>query len=181
MRRILYAPFLAHLRLSHHFSLGSALAGLVLEDVAGDQLAVVLVGRDHIYIHTGSGAAARHRANHVVGLEAVHHQHRNVQGLHYRRQRLQGVDYQLRSLAAVGLVGRVHRIAESPPRGVEADSEVRGPLLLNQFQKVFSEAEKYRSINPFGVHHRAPQKGIIHLEYERVAVYQKQFHIVSQK
>ena len=166
----------AELRRAIDFLLSSALARLVLEDMVLYQLAVVLVGRDHVYVHAFKGAALRKGADHVVRLEASDHQHRYAQRLHYIAERLEGVDDQLGRFAAIGLVLRVELVAEGPSGRVESHSHVRRLLLVYELQQIPGESEEYGSVLSLRIDHGPAQKGIVHLENQGVAVNQEQFH-----
>ena len=58
--RVQDAPFLADGTAADDLVIPAGLPGLVLENVLGDELAVVLVGRDHIHVHPFPGAAEGH-------------------------------------------------------------------------------------------------------------------------
>jgi ribosome modulation factor len=51
-----------------------------------------------------------------------------------------------------------------------------GFLPVQEFQKIFGKTEKYGCIYSLAVYHGSPQEGVIHLENQRMAVYQKKFH-----
>ena len=145
------------------------------------QLAVVFVWSDHVYVEALGGAAHGHRAYHIVGLETLYHQHRNIEGLNDGSQGLKRVDYQLRSFTAIGLVLRVQLITESASGRVETHCDVSGVLPVDKFQEILCKAEQNGCILALGINHGTPQEGIIHFENERVAVYEKKFHIETQK
>ena len=149
-------------------------ARLVLPDMVGDQLSVVLVGSNHVDVHPLRGGPDGHRADHVVRLEARLHQDGDVHRPDDLGQGLQGVDDQLGRIRAVGLVGGIHFVAEGASRRVEGHGEMGGFLALDELEQILGESEQDRSVRPLGVDHRAPQKGVVHLEYEGVSVYEKQ-------
>ena len=155
----------------------SGLARLVLVHMGSHQLSVVLVRRDHVHVEALPCGAQGHGAYHVVGLEPRDHQDRDVHRPDYLRQGLEGVDDELRRVGTVGLVLRVHLVAESAARRVEGHGQVRGLLPLDEFEQVLGETEKYGGVHAFRVDHGPPQKGIVHLEDQRVAVDQEEFSV----
>ena len=174
-------PFLTDLRGSQQLVLSPALARAQLEDAGADQLAVILVRRDHVDLEPLAGEAPGRGTDHVVGLEAGNHQHRDIQRLYDLRQGLQRLDHQRGRLAAVGLVGRIHLVAEGAARRVETDRDVGGMLPVDEFEQVFRESEQDGGVHPLGIDHRTPEEGVVHLEDERVAVDQKKFHTAKMK
>ena len=179
--RVQDAPFLADGTAADDLVIPAGLPGLILENVLGNELAVVLVGRDHIHVHPFPGAAEGHRADDVVGLEPLDHQHGNVHRLHQFRERFQRVDDELRGRRARALVGRVQLVPERSARRVERYCEVRGLLPLHHFQQVFGEPEEDGHVRSLRVDHRPPQKGVVHLEDERMPVNEKQFVHIKQR
>ena len=174
-------PLPAHLRHAQQFVLSPALARLELPGARRHQLAVILVGRNHIYFEALGLETARGRADHVVRLETRQHQHRDVQGLHDPGQRLQRLHHEGGRLAAVGLVLRVEFIAEGAARRVETHGDVRRTLAVDEFEQILGKSEKDGGIHAFRVDHGPAQEGIVHLEDERVAVDQKKFHGAKMK
>ena len=140
------------------------LAGLHLEDMLLQQLAIVFVRRDHIYVETLASAAFGHRAQNIVGLEAGNHQHRYVQRVNYLRKGLQGVYHKLWRFYSVGFVFRVELVTERASGRIEAHRDVCRLFPPDEFQQIFREAEKDGSIHPSGIYHRSAQEGIVHLE-----------------
>ena len=173
--RVQDAPFLTDGRAVDDLVVTAGLPGLVLENVLRDELAVVLVGRDHIHVHPFPRAAEGHRTDHVVGLEPLDHQHRNIQRLHQFRERLQRVDDKLRGRRARTLVLGVQFVAEGAARRVERHRQVRGLLPLDHLQQVLRKAVQDGHVRPLRVDHRPSQEGVVHLEDERVSVNEKQF------
>ena len=174
-------PLVAYLRNAQQLVLSPALARLDLQDVRRDQLSVILVRRHHIHLETFPLETLRRRADHVVRLVARQHQHRDVQRFHDPRQRLQRLHHQRGRLPAVRLVLRIQFVPESTPRRVKTHRDVRRPLPVDQFQQILRETEENGRIHPLGIDHRPPQEGIIHLEYQRMAVYEEKFHTTKMK
>ena len=168
--------FLTDFLYAEDFVIRSALAWLILEDSGLNKLTVVLIGRNHIYFEPLSRRTLRHRANHIICLETFHHQDRDTHRLHYFRERIQRIDYKLRGLGAVSFVFWVKLISEGPSRGIECHGDVCRLLSLNKFEYVFSKAEQDGGVFSFTVYHRPPEERVVHLEDERVTVYQKKFH-----
>ena len=171
----LYAVFFADGFGVDHFVF-AALAGLVLEDMIGYQLAVVLVGRDHVNVETFAGGTLSHGADYIVGLEPREHEHRNAERLNYLRERLKSVDDELRGGRTSALVFGIELISERASRRIETHRQMAGLFALDEFQKVLREPEQYARVRPFGIYHRPAQEGIVHLEYQGVTVYEKKFH-----
>ena len=93
------------------------------------QLSQVLVAGGDDGAHAGGARAGGQRADHVVSLDARHHQQRPAQGL---GQFMDGRDLRhqrLGRLAAVGLVVLVQVVAEGAPRRVEDHCAQRGPAM----------------------------------------------------
>ena len=93
------------------------------------QLRQVLVAGGDDGAHAGSTCAGGQRADHVISLDARHHQQRPAQRL---RQFMDGRDLRhqrLGGLAAVGLVMFVQIVAEGAPRRVEDHRPQRGPAM----------------------------------------------------
>ena len=175
------APFLTDGRAVDDLVVTAGLPGLVLENVLRDELAVVLVRRDHVHVHPFPRAAEGHRADHVVGLEPLDHQHGNVHRLHQLREGLQRVDDKLRSRRARALVFGVQFVAERSTRRVKGHRQMRGLLPLHHLQQILRKAVQDRHVRPLRVDHRPPEKGVVHLEDERVSVYEKQFVHIKQR
>ena len=158
----------------HHLVVGSALAGLVLEDMVVDGLPEVLVGSHHIHVGIAACETGGEGAYHVVGLVAFFHHHRDAQGAGDLSQRLHGVDHELGSGRAVGLVLGVGLVAERLGVGVETYRHVSGMLLGEHLKQVFGEAEENGSILPLRIDHRPAEEGVEHPEDQGVAVYDEE-------
>ena len=178
--RVQDAPFLADGRAVDDLVVPAGLPGLVLENVLRDELAVVLVGRDHVHVHPFPRAAEGHRTDHVVGLEPLDHQHGDVHRLHQLREGLQRVDDELRGGRARPLVLGVQLVAEGAARRVEGHRQMRGLLPLHHLQQVLRKAVQDGHVRPLRVDHRPSQEGVVHLEDERVSVNEKQFVHIPQ-
>ena len=139
----------------------------------GYQLSIVLVRSDHIDVQGGGGLPYGHRTYDVVRLEAGEHQDGNIHRPDYFRERLEGVYHQLGRRRTSSLVGRIELVPEGPSRRVEGHGDMAGLLFINQFQQVFRESEKDGSIHSLGINHRPAQESIVHLEYQRVPVYEE--------
>ena len=73
-----YFPFPADFRLSENLVVGAGLAGLVLQYVRADKLAVILVRSDHVDVQSVGGETDGRRTYHVVGFVVRNHEHRDV-------------------------------------------------------------------------------------------------------
>ena len=174
LARVADAEFGADLLLPDRLVLRSALAGLDLEDMVGDELAQVLVGGDHVHVAVGRTPAAGHGAYHVVGLIAGHHQNGYAEGPDYLGQRLEGFLDDLGSSAAGGLVLRVCLVAEGLARGVEGYRYMSGLLAGYHLQQIAGKSEDDRGVLAPGVDHRATDEGVVHPEHQGVAVYEEE-------
>ena len=63
---------------------------------------------------------------------------------------------------------------ECAARRIECYSQMTGLFLLDEFEDIFCESEQYGHVSSFGVDHWMSQECVIHLENERVPVYQKE-------
>ena len=126
MELVLLADFLRTHRL-----VASAVARSEDEHVVAHQLTVVLVGREHVCLHTGFACFRGECADNVVSLEAVYLQHGDV----HRRDdvlnnRYRGA-YVLGRGFALRLVRRERLVAEGLAV-VECHADVRG-LLFGEY------------------------------------------------
>ena len=167
------APFFAEGGAVHQFVVGPALAGLQLESVWADKLAVVLVGRYHVHVQAVRCELRGGRAQDVIGLEALDHEDGNVHALHQLREGLQGLDDQLGGRGARAFIGGIHLVAERASRRVEGHGDVRGLLPFDEFQQVFGESEEDGHVRPLGIDHRPSQERVVHFEHQRVPVYKE--------
>ena len=158
-----------------HFVLAPAFSGFDLKDMVCNQLTVILVRGHHVDIRSLGAVSAGDRTDDIVGLVAALHQDRDVQRLAELRQRFQRIDDQLGRLAPVGLVGRVHFVAEGSARRVEGHGQVGGLFPLNQFEEVFGESEQDGHVHSLGIDHRTARERVVHLEYQRMAVDEVEF------
>ena len=168
--RIVNAVFLADRLDIHDFVGASGFSRLDLEDVFFDELAVVLVWRDHIDLFAGCRLTFCHRADDVVGLESGHHQHRYFQCPADPRKRFKRINDKLRGRSPGRLVFWIHDISERPSRRVECNCQIFRMFSIYQFQNVFGESEKDGHVRPFRIDHGTAQECIVHLEYQRMSV-----------
>ena len=168
-----YAVFLAYRLGVQDNVFATDISGLYLIDVFVHQLAVVLVGSDHVDFLALFRLTFRHGADDVVRLEAGHHQCRDAKCLAYSDERFKGVNDKLRGLCTGGLVFRIHLVSERSPRRVERYGDIVWLFSGDQFQNVFGKSEENGHVCALGVDHRAAQEGIIHLEYQRMSIYKE--------
>ena len=166
------APFFAELCHAHKFGLGAGFAGLQLKSVRADKLPVILVRGNHKNVKRLSGIPGGNGAYYVIGLKTGDHHYGDVHCLHKLREGLQGIYDKLRSGRAGAFVLRVHLIAESASRGVEGHGNVRGGFPLEHFQEVLGEPVEDGHVLSLGVYHGPAEERVVHLEYQRVAVYE---------
>ena len=166
-------PFLTEGGGVHQLVVRSALAGLELENVFPDELSVVFVGSNHIDVQIIGGQLRGCAAQDIIGLEAGNHHDGNVHGLDQLRKGLQRIDDELRGRGTRAFVGGVHFVAESAARRVERHGHVRRLLPFNEFQDVFRESEEDGHVRPLGIDHRPSQECVVHLEYQRMSVYEE--------
>src|SRR5574344_1761208 len=138
-----------------------------------DKLAVILVRCHHVDVKPFAGEASGRRTYHIVGFKPHDHEYRDVHGLDYCRQRLERVYHQLRGFSAVGLVLRIHFIAESSSGRVKAHSDMCRLLPLDYIEKIFCESEKYSSIHSRGIDHGPSEECIVHFKNQSVTIDQK--------
>ena len=64
-------------------------------------------------------------------------------------------------------------MSECASRRVESYSQMRRLFFFYEFEYVFGESEKDGHVRTFGIDHRMTQECVVHLEDQRVSVYQK--------
>ena len=175
LRRAGDAPFLTKGLAVHQLRLRPALPGFQLEGVLSDELPVVLVRCDHIHVHLLRCKLHGNGAQHIVGLKTGDGEHGDVHDLNQLRKGFQRIYHQLRSGRAGAFVGRIQLVAEGAARRIESHRQMRGLLPLDHFQQVFGEAVQDGHIRPLGVDHGPAEERIVHLEYQRMPVYEEEF------
>ena len=172
--RVVDAVVLADLFAADDFdSFVAAFALFVDIDVRTDQLAIVLVRRDHEHFESGFGRFARQRADHVVGFVSGDFDHRDS----HRFEELLNVrnrdDDVLRRFAAVGFVVGEQFVPEIAARRIERHAKVVRVFAANDLVDVADEAENSRGVDAVGVPHRTTNECVIESEYQRVSVDQE--------
>ena len=180
LRRLGNAPFGTEFGDAPELRFRTVLAGFELEGMRTDELPVILVRSEHEHVQPFAGVLDGNGANHVVGLEAGHHQNGDVERLHQFRKRLQCLFDQFRSGGAGAFVGRIQLVAKAAARRVESHGQMAGFLPIDQLQQVLGEAVEDGHVLALGVDHGSAQKCVVHFENQRVAVYQQEFvHILQ--
>ena len=168
--RARYSVLGADLGRAEDFVRAAGLSGLDLEDMFCHELAVILVGGYHIHFGFRAGKFFGDCSHNVIGLEARQHQHGNFHGPAKLGKGFEGIYHELRSLGPVGLILRIHIVAECSSGRVEGHGKMSGLLPGNHLHKILGKAVKYRHVGPLGVNHRPLGKGIIHPENKGVSV-----------
>ena len=171
--RVADAVFSADLFFSEDFPFTSGLARLVLDYMVGHELSVILVRSHHIHCEPFGCSLACDSPDHIVRFIPHDHEHRDVQRLANLREGFECVYHQLRGCFPCRLVVGIYAVAECPSGRVERHCQMGGPFLFDKFQDIFREPEQDGSVFSFGIDHRMPEKGIVHLENEGVSVYKK--------
>jgi hypothetical protein len=136
------APFGEDFRHAEDLDFAACAAWFVDADVLADELAEVLVGRDHIGVEALVLGALGEGADDVVSLEAVFDQQRNAHGLAEALHRRDGGGEVFGHGLALGLVVGEPLMAWRGCRGIEGDGEVRGLLVVAQVEQRVGEAEE---------------------------------------
>ena len=181
--RPFYAVFLANGLFVYQFALSAGLSGLVLNDMVGNQLSVIFVRGDHVDGKPFPFAFFCRRAYHIIRLVSGNHQYRDFQRLADFRQRLEGIYHKLRRFISRRLVLRIDFIPERTSRRIECHGNMGRPLPLYHFQDVFGKSEQNGCVHSFRIYHGPSEKSIIHLENQRVPVYEIYvfFHLFDDK
>ena len=167
---IVDAVLLADSLASHDLDAPLGAPLLVDAAVIAHQLPVVLVRSDHVDIVTGLDALLREGSDHVVGLIARDLEDRDAHRLEhpldigYRQEDILG------RFGTVGLVFRKNVAAEAATLGVEGHTQQVGPFAFLDVAQELHEPEHHGGVHPRAVAHRAPQKGIVILENQRIGV-----------
>ncbi|CCX63913.1 unknown [Prevotella sp. CAG:1058] len=148
----------------------TAVARTVHHHVAAHQLAVVLVGRQHVRLDAFCISLCRQRAYYVVGLEALRLKHRYAHGFQYVLDYGHGAAYVFRRLLALRLVLGVSLAAESGAVWVESHAEIRRFFLRQHFVQCVAEAHHGRRVHAFRVYSRVLYKRVIGPVYQGVSV-----------
>ena len=172
--RVVDTVMLADLFAADDLDSVSSLALLINAHGRTDQLPVILIRRHHVNFIPGPGSLHRQRADHIVGLVAGNLDHRNTHRLEHPLDVGHRRNDVLRSSLPVRLVLGINFMAEITALGVERDAQQARLLAADQIPQEFDEPENRRSIQPFGIAHRAADKSIISAENQRVGIDQEQ-------
>ena len=171
--RVVDAVFLADCGTVHNFD---AVAILFVDAaVFADQLPVILVGCNHIYIIARSRAEMCQRADYVVGLETLDLQNRyahrldNPLDVGYRRDDVFG------SGRTIGLVFGENIFAKRTAFRVESHAEQIGMFAFDDVAQEFGKPEDYRRVHAGTIPHRPSHECVVVFEYQCVGIDQKQF------
>ena len=137
------------------------------------QLAVVLVGRDHVYVVTCRRTFLRKGADNVVGFVTLDLQNRDAHRFEHPfdvGHRNQNVFGRFRT---VGLVLRKNRAPETASFGVERHTQQVGSFAFEDVAQELDEPEDDRRVHARTVAHGAPHESIIIFENQRIGVDQK--------
>ena len=168
--RLADTVFLTDFLRVYKFDLAACLAGLVLDNGRRDQLAVILVRRNHICREAFLLGALGHGTDYIVGLVTSYHQYRNLQSFAQFRQRFKRIYHQLGRLGTCSLVFRIHFVSECTSGRVEGYRYVCRLLSFYKFQDVFGESEENGHVSSLGIDHGASEKCIIHLENQSMSI-----------
>ena len=161
----------AHLVGAHSF-VSAAVTWPEYEHVVAHQLAIVLVGREHIGRDAGSSSLGCERTDDIVSLETVHLQHRDVHSLNdalYDRHRSA---YVFGCLLALCLVRRECLVAKRLAM-VERHTDMCGLLFGENLVESIDKSHHGRGVHALGIDARIFDERIICTVDERVSVEKK--------
>ena len=169
------AIFLAHLCWAHHL-VATTMARTIDLHFLSDQLPIVLVGRQHkrLYSFDGIGLFCQ-CTHHIVGLVAIHLQHRYAIGSQQFLDDGNGLFDVLGCGFALGLVGRKLLAAEGGAMGVEGHAKILGLLLFNHLLQGVHKADDGTCVESLGVDARVLDKCVVRPVNEGVSIEQKEF------
>src|SRR2546426_1517207 len=156
---------------------GAAAAGIEQGDAGADQLVEVLVSRDDHHLHASRRPLSGQCADDVVGLVALHANHRHTEGLEDLSDALQrAIEVLLQLLAKLlssGLVGGIGSVAERLAHIVHPPKMVGAVLLAQARQEVGAPPGRGGVLAAFGGE-RPRNHGEEGAVDERIAVEEKQ-------
>ena len=169
------APARQDLRHAENFRPFRSPGRLEDERVRRHKLAEVFVRRDHVGLEAFLLGALHQRADEVVGLVAVAHEHRDVEGLeHAPHVRERRTDVFGHFLAVRLIVGELD-VALRGRRGVEGDADVGGLLVLEDVEQRLGESVERGGVHAFGREDGASNEREVRSIHQRHAVQQEQF------
>ena len=166
----LHAPAREHFRHAKNLRITSASARLVDADMLADELAEVLVRRDHPGVQAFGFSALGECADDVIRLPAIFDQDGNPHGRAEPLDLRNGADDVLRRFLALGLVGGEHLMARCGSRGVQCDRQVRGLLRLGDVQQRVGEAVERRRVHAITGHDGCTNEGKVRAVKQRHAI-----------
>ena len=175
---LLDLPLVEDLDHAENLGLVAAATGLVDQRVVGDQLAVVLVGGDHIGAKTRRLGLFGEGANDVVGLPARRANHRNIKGLAQRKHIGQRLAQILGHLLSLGLVFFVELVPVRRLGRIENCGDMRGLAPFGDRQQGVGEGEYRRGVHTAGGEPRVADQGEMAAIGQRHAVEQKENFLV---
>ncbi len=145
-----HAPFLAHLGKTQDFGGVTRATRFVDEGLLRDELAEILVRRDHVGFEALLFGPADESADDVVGLVTVADQRRDGESLEQPPDIGQGPGNVLRHGLALDLVIRKLTVPLGRHFRVEGDGDVRGQLVLQDIEQRIREHEQGGGVGAFG-------------------------------
>ena len=164
------APVVAHLLDPHDFDAIALARGFVHENVFGNKLPVVFVGRNHVHGVAFGFSLFGQGANHVVGLIALHHYDGDVEGLDDffdpgdSNANIGGLFF------AIGLVGLIHFMPKRWSMWVKSHGNMGWFFSAHQVPQLTGETIDGRGIYSFGVDEGAGDEGEMRSVNEGVSV-----------
>ena len=125
------------------------------------QLAIVLVGGDHIDLTACLGSVNAERADDIIRLIVEDFDGGDAVGLQQLPNERYGYAYPLGSFFSLRLVLGIFPMPECSPRRVEDDGDLIGVLLPQQIFEHEHEAEDGAGIAPLGIDPRGLDEGIV--------------------
>ena len=144
-----------------HHLVAAAMSRTIDENIVSHQLTIVLVGGQHIRRNAHFTALQSQSSYHIVGLEAIRLEYRDVHRGEDVLDNGHRCTYILwRCLALCLVFGECLR-AECWSVWVEGDTQVGGFLLFYHLVKRVAEAQNGRGVESFRVYSRVLNKGVI--------------------
>ena len=160
--RRLQSPLLLHVLGAENLCLAvSSHRRTIHPDALRDELPIVLVGRHHVGLDAPLVSLLSQRADDVVGLVALHFEHRNAVGGQYLLDDGYGEADGLGRFLSLCLVFGEGLVAERRAVGVEGNAQMCGLTLRHHIIQRVDEAQNGRRVLSLRVDARILDKGVI--------------------
>ena len=168
--RICQPIFLANLFHAQNFPRRIAVSGPLHQHVRFYQLRIIFVGRDHSYLNTLCRSPFSHRSDHIISLEALHLDDRNIVSADNIFNDGHGALNILRCRFALRFIIRISLVAKRRTGRVKRNREHIGRFFAPNILKRINKTIDGRRIFSFRVDTRTTYEGIISPINKRVSV-----------